>query len=113
MPQYILLLHEEKGTFQKLSPEEMQATIQKYKAWSARLAEAGHLRGGEKLADATGRVIRKGGSNVLDGPYAESKEVIGGFFMLDAANYEEATKLAADCPHVQFGTVEIREIEKV
>ena len=90
----------------------MQATIHKYKAWSAKVAQAGHLRGGEKLADATGRVLRRG-QPVKDGPYAESKEVVGGYFILEAADYNEAARLASDCPHVEFGTVEIREIEKV
>ena len=112
MPQYILLLHEEKNAYKRMSPEEMQAMIQNYKAWSAKLAQAGHLRGGEKLADGTGRILQRGRA-VTDGPYAESKEVVGGYFVLEAANYDEAAKLASDCPHVAVGTVEIREIEKV
>jgi hypothetical protein len=109
MPQYILLLHEEPAAFANVSPTEMQAIIHKYAAWSQQLAQAGHLRGGEKLEDGTGRVIRAG--VVSDGPYTEAKELIGGYFVIEAADYEQAVALSRSCPHCEFGTVEIRQIE--
>lgn len=113
MPQYMLLLHEPAvSNGGPPSPAEMQAIIERYKAWSGRLAQSGNLRGGEKLADGSGRVLRKDMA-VHDGPYAESKEVIGGYFLIEAADYNEAARLSADCPHLEFGPVEIREIEKV
>ena len=113
MPQYILLLHEPAvPNGGAPSPAEMQAIIAKYQAWSGRLAQSGNLRGGEKLADGSGRVLRQGMA-VHDGPYAESKEVIGGYFLIEATDYDEAARLSADCPHLDFGVVEIREIEKV
>ena len=48
---------------------------------------------------------------VTDGPYAESREVIGGLFIVEAASYEEVVELSKDCPHLDFGTVEIREVQ--
>jgi hypothetical protein len=48
---------------------------------------------------------------ITDGPYAEAREVIGGLFILEAADYEEAVALSRDCPHLDFGSIEIREIE--
>ena len=52
-----------------------------------------------------------GGAKVTDGPYAEAREVIGGLFILEAGNYDEAVTLCQDCPHLDFGTIEIREVE--
>ena len=66
-------------------------------------------------ADGTGRVLRGtgGSATVTDGPYSEAKEVVGGFFMLEAANYEEAVALSRDCPHLRFGAVEVPEVDVV
>lgn len=113
MPQYVLLLHESATLSPNISPEEMQAIIERYKSWSAGLAAQGHLRGGNKLEDATGRTLRthNGQVSVTDGPFAESKELIGGYFLIEAASYEQAAELSKDCPHLSFGTIEIRQIQ--
>lgn len=117
MPEYILLLHEDPSQYEALSPSDMQAVIEKYKNWSAALAAKGQLKGGHKLQDGTGRSLRRNGSattvSITDGPYAESKEVIGGLFHITAASYDEAVEISRTCPHVEFGVVEIREIEVV
>lgn len=113
MPEYMLLLHENPAAFEGLSPEEMQRIIQRYTAWADRMREAGRLVGSNKLTDGDGRVLTRGAGElrVLDGPYSETKEVIGGYFTLRAAGYDEAVDLARDCPHLEFGTIEIREID--
>ena len=114
MPNYMLLLHEQPADFAEVSPEEMQAIISKYSAWRDGLAKSGHLVGGEKLRDDGGRVLRAGddGVRVLDGPYSETKEVIGGYFAIQAADYDEAVQVSSDCPHLTFGgTIELREVE--
>lgn len=113
MHKYMLLLHEDPAAFADVTPAEMQAIIEKYKAWAIKLATAGRLAGSSKLQDGTGRSIRKSGGKVVvtDGPYTEAKEVIGGYFTIIAENYEEAVALAGDCPHVEHGVVEIREVE--
>ena len=69
--------------------------------------------GGSKLRDGEGRVLRLNGSKplVTDGPYSESKEVIGGYYTIEADDYEHAIETAKECPHVDFGPIEIREIE--
>jgi hypothetical protein len=115
MPKFILLLHEEKNAFQSMGPEDMQKIIEKYKAWSERMRAQGHLRGGEKLEDGTGRVLRRNGekTSVTDGPYAESREVVAGYFVLEADNYDKAVELSRDCPHIDFGTIEIRQFDVV
>lgn len=113
MPQYMLLLHESSTASENISPGEMEAIIKRYTAWSASVAARGHLRGGNKLQDGTGRCLSNAGGklSVTDGPYAESKEVLGGYFLIEAANYDEAVHVASDCPHLDFGAIEVREIE--
>jgi hypothetical protein len=115
MPQYFLFLHENPAAFADVSPEEMQAIIQKYSAWKSRMQTEGTLTRGEKLQDGTGRVLRKsaGEVSVTDGPYTESKEIIGGLFEITAENYDAALEAARDCPHLEYGTIEIREVEIV
>jgi hypothetical protein len=108
MPQYVLLLHEGPEFMKGLSPEEMQKAIEKYMAWTKRPCH----KGGIRLANDHGRVVRveNGKSRVADGPYSETKEVLGGYFIIEAANYDEAVKLALDHPHIEYnGTIEIRE----
>lgn len=115
MPNYLLFLREDPSVFEHVSPAEMQAIIQKYTDWKRRLQEAGRLTGGEKLQDGTGRVLRKtaGQTSITDGPYTESKEIIGGLFEIRAEDYEAAVAIAGECPHLEYGAIEIREIEPV
>jgi hypothetical protein len=119
MPQFMMLLYDSEenlATWMAMSPEEQQEGIAPYAAWSERLAAQGKLRGGEKLRDGSGRVLRgtSEGMRVTDGPFAETKEVIGGYFVLEAADYDEAVRLAGDCPQLEHGgTIEIREIEPI
>lgn len=112
MPKYLLLLHLPKDADVGLSPEEIQAIIQKYRDWRARLEGEGQFVAGQKLRD-DGRVLRRRGSqvSVTDGPYGEAKEVLAGYFLIEADSYDQAVELAKTGPHLQRGTVEIREIE--
>lgn len=113
MPNYLLLLHEDPAAFEQVSPEQMQAIIQKYTDWKRRMENAGVLTRGEKLQDGTGRVLRRTSdqTSITDGPYTESKEVIGGLFEIQAESYEKAVEAASGCPHLEYGAIEIREIE--
>ncbi len=113
MPQYVLLLHDSGTMPPNMSPADIQAVIQRYVDWRRRVQAGGRKVEGHKLADGQGRVLRGevGGAKVTDGPYAEAREVIGGLFILEAKNYDEAVSLCQDCPHLDFGTIEIREVE--
>jgi hypothetical protein len=115
MPQYLLLLHEEVPGFSEMSPAEMQAITQRYITWAERIHQSGRLLARNKLRDAEGRTMKQenGQTLVFDGPYAESKEVVAGYFLISAASYDEAVALSRDCPHLDFGTIEIREIDAV
>ena len=116
MADFMLLLYDKEGDFTDMSPEEMQGIVQEYVAWGDRLEAEGKLVGSEKLEDGTGRVLRREGdeTRVLDGPFSEAKEIVGGFFTVRAETWEEAVEIAQGCPHVGYGgTVEIRRVEAV
>jgi hypothetical protein len=112
MESYILLLHET-AMSPDISPEEMQAIIGRYKACGQKVGQAGRMAGGNKLEDRTGRVLRGEGAamRVTDGPYTETKDVVGGYFVIQAESYDDAVQWAKDCPHLSFGTIEVRKIE--
>lgn len=114
MAEYMLLLHEDPSGFAELSPDEIQKMIGVYEAWRSRIAEAGRLAGGKKLRDEGGRWLtqKDGNVRVIDGPFSEANEVIGGFFMIKAADYDEAVEISRDCPHLKYGgRIELREVE--
>jgi hypothetical protein len=108
MPQYVLLLHSDSEAWKKLSPEEMQKKVEKYLAWRNKP----FVVGGAGLVRDTGRVIRAKGDDVsvTEGPFSESAEVMGGFYTIEAADYDEAVKLSLDIPHIGLGTIEIRQV---
>ncbi|MBC8045487.1 MAG: hypothetical protein H7Y00_01685 [Fimbriimonadaceae bacterium] len=91
------------------SPEAWQAHMQKWMQWMKALAEQGKFAGAEPLTN-DGKVISKG-LKVTDGPYMEGKEIVGGYLICNANNYDEAVEIAKGCPiFEQDGIVEVREI---
>lgn len=114
MPNYILLLHEEPMDYSQFSAEQIQGVIAEYVAWRNKIDAEGKYVGGEKLKDEGGRHLsgQNGSLRVTDGPYTEAKEVIGGYFTISAADYDEALQIAGGCPHLKFGgRIELRETE--
>src|SRR5687768_17078278 len=110
MPKYMLLLHDDPTSFAGMSPEEMQRVIEKYIAWGTRLKQAGLLSESHKLTDEPGKVMRATGGNVrvTDGPYSETKEILGGYYVIEANSYDRAIDHARDCPHMEYGgTIEL------
>jgi hypothetical protein len=113
MPKFVLLLRDGARSSPEMSPEQMQAIVQRYVAWRAKVQKDGRSISGHKLRDNEGRVLNGngGGLKVTDGPYAEATEVMGGLFVIEAGNYDEIVELCRDCPHLDFGTIEIREVQ--
>jgi hypothetical protein len=110
MSQYLLLLHEKPERLPHLSPDEIQRITGEYVAWTQQLAMAGKLVHANKLRDEGGRHIRK--STVTDGPYVEGKEVVAGYYVIEAPDYDAAVALGRGCPHTKYGGwIEVREIE--
>jgi hypothetical protein len=109
MPQYMLFLYSDPSGWAKLSPEEMQKATEKYMAWTKKP----FTKDSGRLAPDAGRVIRSQGGKpkATDGPYSETKEILAGYYTIEAANYDEAVKLTHDHPQLEYGgTVEIRQV---
>ena len=108
MAQYILLLYDDPSHWQKFSSEEMQKATEKYMAWSKKP----YTTGGKRLGQDPGKVMRANGGQIrsTDGPYSETKEVLGGFYVIEAASYDEAVERSLDHPHLEHGTIEVRHI---
>jgi hypothetical protein len=116
MAKYMLLLHDDPSAWASVSPDKMQQIIEKYMAWGAKLRESGILVNSDKLSDDPGRVIRgkNGQLRITDGPFIEGKEVLGGYYTIKAASYDEALQLVKDCPHLEYGgTIEIRRVDEM
>lgn len=117
MAQYILLLHQVPNYTGDLPREKMMEVIRRYSAWADGLRQKGKMVGGEKLTAGGGRHVRiKAGKPVAsDGPYAEAKDVIGGYFVIEARDDAEAEAIARDCPHLWSETnwVELRPIDQM
>jgi hypothetical protein len=96
------------------SPEQLQHQIERYMTWIDQLRQTGHFVAGEPLEE-TGKVLSgKKGSTITDGPFSESKEEVGGYFIIRARDFDEAVELSKGCPvFVHNGTVEIRPIQAV
>ena len=93
-----------------LSPEEMQRVSEKWMAWFRRLAEQGKAVAGNPL-EREGKIVSGKDRIVSDGPFAESKEAIGGYFLLDVATMDEAVEIATECPGLPYGIrVEVRPV---
>jgi hypothetical protein len=116
MANFLLLLHQKPTTFRNLSPEEIQKILGSYIAWRDALVKRNKMRAGEKLTNDGGRHLRAqdGNVSVTDGPYSESQEILGGFFMIEAADYGEAVEIARTCPHLGDGKwIEVRQVDAV
>lgn len=113
MSKFLLLLHEDPATFAPMSAEEMQRIIQVYRAWKEGLMAKGRITDAFKLRDEGGRRIvhRAGKMVVTDGPFTEGKDVVGGIFVVEADSYDDAVALATGCPHLQYGEIEVREVD--
>lgn len=114
MDKYMLLFRggvPSEETFQNLSPEDMQAEIQKWNSWIGGIAAQGKLVSSEGLFP-TGKVVNGSQHLITDGPFVESKEIVGGYLMMHAENFEEAIEAAKGCPvFEQEGRVEVRQVQ--
>jgi hypothetical protein len=108
---YLVLLYADENEFASLTPEEMQAAMAGFAAYNKELAEAGVLAHGEPiLPSAKTKTLRRGpnGVHTTDGPMIETKEQLGGYYVLDVASEEEAVAWASRCPILYTGTIEVR-----
>lgn len=110
---YLLSIYASEAEEDQMSPEAMGQVMQAYGAYTEALVKAGALQAGERLrpsTDATSVRVRGGKTEVLNGPYAETREQLGGYYVIDVADLDAALSWAARCPTSSYGTIEVRPI---
>jgi hypothetical protein len=111
--QYMLMLYVREGDWPKLTKAEQEQGMAAYTAYTEALRKAGVFAGGNRLqpgSAATTVRIANGKSQVLDGPFADAKEQLGGYYMIDVPDLDAAISWAARCPTAGHGVVEVRPV---
>jgi hypothetical protein len=114
MPKFVLFVGgadvDKRSNNPRLAPE----MFRQYEAWVRKMVEAKQLVGSAKLSDQTGARLTVRGGQVVDGPFVEAKEAVGGYFVVEAPSLEDAVAIARDCPvfFLQNGYVEVRPVER-
>ena len=102
------------GEMNGASPEQMQENMGKWMAWIEKLSKSNQYVAGEPLLPGGKLVSGKGGKTVTDGPFTEGKEVVGGFFIVNAKDMQDAVEMAKDCPSYEIGgSVQVRQVMKM
>jgi hypothetical protein len=112
--QYILLIYDTEG--RKMSPDEKGQLFQDYMAFTQGIVKAGKFKAGDPLeptSTATTVRVRDAKTLTTDGPFAETKEQLGGYYIVEAENLDEAVAIAARIPGARTGSIEVRPIMKM
>ena len=110
---YLLNIYASEAQEDAMSPEATGQLMQAYGAYTEALVKAGVLQGAERLrpsTDAASVRVRNAKTEVLNGPYAETREQLGGYYLIDVADLDAALSWAARCPTSSYGTIEVRPI---
>ena len=111
--QYLLLIYQNEAEMAARSQAEAQAMAGEYGTFTQSIVQSGHFKGGERLrptSTATTVRVRGGKTTTTDGPFAETREQLGGFYMIEAKDLDEASAIAARLPGSKYGSVEVRPI---
>ncbi len=96
------------------SPERAQQMMQKWMAWLKQLAEKGHIKDQGQPLERTGKLVKGKQKTVTDGPFAEAKDIVGGYTLIEARDLEQAVELSKGCPIFESeGAVEVRPVMKM
>jgi hypothetical protein len=103
-----------RGGSREGSPEQMQQVMQKWMAWFKQLSEKGFIKSPGHPLERTGKLVKGSQKTVTDGPFAESKDVVGGYTLVEARDLEQAVELSKGCPIFEReGMVEVRPVMKM
>jgi hypothetical protein len=111
--QYLLMLFSDESGWRRMSNADQERGVAAYRAYTEALKEAGVLVGSNRLQNTnTATTVRliDGKSQVLDGPYVDSKEQLGGYYLIEAPDLDAALGWAARCPGASHGTIEVRPV---
>jgi len=112
--QYLLLIYSNETAWNAMSGEELGKIYSEYMAYTADIKKSGNYIGGNPLQPVTTATtvrIRDGKRAVTDGPFAETKEQLGGYYLVDAKDLDEAISLGARIPGAKYGSIEVRPIQ--
>ncbi len=103
-----------RGRDRSASPEQMQRTMEKWVAWFKELGANGHIKDPGHPLESAGKVVKGKQKVVSDGPYAEAKDVVGGYMLIEAKDLRHALEISKGCPILEVGgSVEVRPIERL
>ncbi|HLK90622.1 MAG TPA: YciI family protein [Polyangia bacterium] len=111
--QYMLLIYGNEAGMKSATDADRDAMIRAYRGYTDSIIKSGHMKAGDGLqptATATTVRVRDGKTLTTDGPFAETREQLGGYYVVEAKDLDEATKLAARIPGAQTGSVEVRPV---
>jgi hypothetical protein len=111
--QYVLLIYGDEAQAKKVSPEARAKMMGEYKTFTDELQGAGKMRGGaplESVTTATTVRVKDGKTLRTDGPFAETREQLGGFYLVEAKDLDEAVTIAAKIPGAKLGSIEVRPV---
>lgn len=111
--QFLLLIYESEAETEARGPAAYQSMLGEYRDFTASVRDSGKLIGGqalEPIATATTVRVRDGKTLVTDGPFAETREQLGGYYLVDANDLDEAMAIAAKIPSARYGSIEVRPI---
>jgi hypothetical protein len=114
--QYMLLIYDDRKAWTGMSEEDRNAVMREYFAYTEELREQGKLVGADALQPtetAKSVRIREGELSTTDGPFAETKEQLGGYYLIDVESADEAVEWAAKVPSARFGTIEVRPVLQI
>lgn len=114
--QYLLLIYANEAEQQKRTPAESAQIFDAYMSFSKSIKDSGHMKGGEPLEPvSTATTVRVKGDKVVrtDGPFAETREQLGGYYVIEAKDLDEAVAIAARIPDARGGCIEVRPIMKI
>ena len=112
--QYLLLIYDNENVWNDMSKEESAKNFAEYMQFTTDIKKSGHFVAGDALqpvSTATTVRIRNGKTQVTDGPFAETKEQLGGYYLIEAKDLDEARKIAEKIPSVRYGSIEIRPVQ--
>jgi hypothetical protein len=110
---YLLLIYSNDAENAALPPVELKKMTDEYMEFTKSIVQAGHFKAGDRLKPASTAStvrVRNGKVAITDGPFAETREQLGGYYLIEAKNLDEATAIAARIPGARFGSIEVRPV---
>ena len=111
--QYLLMIYQNEAEYAKIDPATLQKVFEEYGDFTQGIVKSGNFKAGDRLQPTTTATtvrIRDGKTMMTDGPFAETREQLGGYYLIDAKDLDEALAIAAKIPGARFGSIEVRPI---